>query len=587
MLYYELSFPRPHQQIIEIALTYWADAGVAHFRLPHWRPGRYELQNYARLVADVRATDEEGAPLICKKFQSHGWAVEVPAATQLRLRYRFFANQTDAGGTYLDARHLLFNGITCLMYPAQALEQPCQMKLHLPEAFKLSGGLNEKEGAYHFSDFHTLVDSPFLAGPDLQHEALTLAAFPIHLWVLGDAHPDFERWKRDIEQYSRAQLEFWGSCPVEEYHYLYFMLPHRYRHGVEHHQSTVIVMGPGRNINQPEAYQSLLEISSHEFFHTWNVKALRPADMWPYRYEEENYSALHYVTEGITTYYGDLMLWKAGIWGLDEWIKSINGELGRHYQTGAQEFISLTEASFDSWVNGYRIDGFPNRRISFYTKGYLVSMLLDTEIRRLTDHRASLDTVITELYYRVTGENRGYTRADYLSVIEGQTGHSFEAFFAQYIDGTQDLKPALQQLGQIYGLMMVDLEPVSPSLARYGLRTSTHEQGQVSVEQMYPGSPAEASGLMLGAELLAIEGYAVQGKLDELLHYLGERAVLRVQFRHMGRSQEVLLEASDYRYTSPQFVVMGQPTPEQRQALACWQAVVPAVGAPAPQTPSH
>ncbi len=574
MLYYHLRFPFPQRQIIEIELRTRIEAGDSLIRLSHWRPGRYEMQNYARFVADVTAVNEKGHPLSLRKVETHAWEVSSPEATELTLSYRFFANQTDAGGTYLDGYQMLFNGITCLMYPDGGLDTPCRMRLDLPDGFGISGGMKREGEEYVFDSVHTLLDSPFLAGKNLQHEPFDVGGFPIHLWVLGNAEPEFERWRADIAQYSHTQLEFWGKCPVQEYHYLYFFLPHPYRHGVEHHQSTVIVMGPGNQINDELHYKSLLEISSHEFFHTWNVKALRPADMWPYRYEAENYSKLHYITEGVTTYYGDLILWKSKIWDLDLWVQSINGELSRHYQTGAQDYTSLAEASFDSWVNGYRNDGFPNRRISFYTKGYIVSMLLDAKIRDLTDHRCSLDTVMTEMYHRVRSEERGYTRADYQGIMEAQTGHSFSGFFDRYIDGTEDLEPALKELGEMYGFMLMNMTPASPNLAYLGFRVKKDEKDRNLVEQVYEGSPAEQHGLMKGANILSVNGKKANDNVQLLLAGLKPGASASIEFEHMGMTRTIELEAGEYRFTTPQFIVKADPTPDQEEARRLWQEVV-------------
>lgn len=572
MLDFTLSCHRSAEQLIEVCLETDLAAGSTRFMLPHWRPGRYELQNYARLVSNVLATDGQGNPLPLAKHSSQGWEVRSEVPTRLRLSYVFFANQTDAGGSYLDARQLMVNGINLFMYPQGGEGTPCRLRLDLPKGFSLSGGLPQEGEIFVFESFHQLVDSPFLAGTDLKHHAFEVNSFPVHLWFLGDCRPDFGRLEQDIRRYSQTQLDFFGQCPVEDYHYLYLMLPQRYRHGVEHHRSTVIVMGPGRDVMQPDMYRSLLEISSHEFFHTWNVKALRPADMWPYDYCQENYSRLHYVTEGVTTYYGDLMLWKSGIWTMDQWLSSINGELARHYQMGGKDYTSLSEASFDSWVNGYHNEGLPNRRISFYTKGYLVAMLLDFDIRKRTKHRASLDTAMQQLYQDITSEGRGYTRADFKGSIEVQTGQSYDDFFAAYVDGIEDLTPALRELADFYGFSLLHLSSQSPSEAHWGLKSSATTRGTLLVDNLYPGSPLLAAGLSKGDELIAIQGRQLRDDLDAWLHYFEAEASLTLHFFHQRQLQEVSVPlASGYRRTTPQFVIQSEPSASQHANREAWQ----------------
>ncbi len=586
-MHYYLRFSRFAEQLIEVHLQTYVSAGETTLHLPHWRPGRYELQNYARFLSDVQAVDGQGQCVPLCKTATHSWTVHVSAETELRVSYLFFANQTDAGGTYFDAEHILFNGITCLMYPAGSEAAPCTLELDLPRGFRLGGDLAGEGGASHaFDSVHDLLDTPWLAGPGLQHHSFAAGDLEVHLWFLGEAKPDFPRLEADLRRYTEVQLAFFGECPVARYHYLYLMLPQRYRHGVEHRASTVIVMGPGVRCMEDDFYKSLLEISSHEFFHTWNVKALRPADMLPYDYQRENYSELHYVTEGLTTYYGDLMLWKAHNWDLDQWLGSINGELARHYQTGAQDHTSLVEASFDSWVNGYRNDGTPNRRISFYTKGYLVALLLDTELRRLSDHQVSLDTVITELYHGMRTAQRGYTRADFIGIVEAQSGKDFTGFFADYIEGTRDLLPALQDLGCFYGFSCLEVAPTSPSLARWGLRSKVNEQGLLTVEQLYAHSPLVAAGVNPGAELLAIEGQRIMGNLDDWLTHYAEQDRWRLHYFYFGQLRETEVYAPGHTYRVPQFVAQGPGLMEeqQRRNLASWQALVPPVR---PGQPPH
>ena len=573
MTHYYLHFSKPSQHIVQIKVEFHAPAGMVELRLPHWRPGRYELQNYARLVADVSLRNQHEGEIPIEKVKTHSWQAELPSEGHYQLSYQFFAKQSDAGGTYFDADFLLFNGITCLMYLADQEEEPCHLQLELPRGFQLSQNLPASGQGYLFESFHQLVDSPFLAGRGLQHQTLKVGDLPIHLWCLGQHSLDLEQLVSDVKQYSQAQLDLWGPCPVEAYHYLYFFLPHRYRHGVEHHQSTVIVMGPGMSIHEKAQYKSLLEISSHEFFHTWNVKALRPADMFPYQYESENYSRLHYITEGVTTYYGDLMLWKAGIWNLDQWLESINGELARHYQTGANPYTSLAEASFDSWVNGYRVDGFPNRRISFYTKGYLVALLLDTEIRRMTEHRFSLDTVMQQLYHEITMAKRGYTESDYRRIIAAQCGHDLDKFFQSFVHGKADLRPALAELADHYGLHVFDMQPTNPSLGFWGLRTQKGESGKLTVEQCFPGSPAESAGIPLGAELIALDGHRIQGDLDSLLGQLEPGEAHELHYFYFNQLKSVQINPANYRYTTPQLMAGLRNEDITTQRMAQWHAI--------------
>ncbi len=570
---YTLSFPLPSEQIIEISLQTYVEPGTYRFGLPFWRPGRYVRQDYARNISDLQALGSEGQALDLVKVSTLMWELRVASAGEIRLEYQYYANQLDAGGSYYDARQIYVNPITCALYQEGALDQACTVELDLPDGFMLGGSLPQGKNGYQFEDYHQWVDSPFFAAPDLLHHRFTVKSIPIHLWFLGECQPDLERIEGDIRAYSTAQIDFFGHCPVQDYHYLFYLLPQQYRHGVEHYNSTVIVMGPGYRLMSPNMYRSFLEISSHEFFHTWNVKALRPADMLPYDYSQENYSRLHYITEGVTTYYGDLMLWKSKVYGLQEWVDSINGELRRHYQMGGKNFISLSQASFDSWVNGYDTTGRPNRRISFYTKGYLVSMLLDFEIRRQTDHRYSLDTVVRSLYQDLARQGKPYTREEYQGTIERLTGNSFAGFFDAYIDGTEVLEPMLQELGEYFGMQMREIPIGNLSESAWGLRLQKGER-QYIVEELLPDSPLSAAGVHLGDSLIALNGQQLNGNWDELLAYYWGQGTIELHLFHQRELRSVQVSTNgNLPYRMPQYWLVANPEEQQRKNLRAWKSL--------------
>jgi predicted metalloprotease with PDZ domain len=570
---YTLSFLRPAEQLIDIRIDTEAPAGPVRFFLPLWRPGRYERQAYPRYVADFQAFLPDGSALPVSKISTHGWEIDLPADGAFTLTYAYFADQTDAGGSFFDPEHIYVNPINLALYREDQLDQPCDLRLELPDGYEVAGLAGEAP-VYALPDFHALVDNPFFAARDLLHHELDVAGIPVHLWFLGHGKPDLLRLAADVKAYSLAQLELFGHFPQAEYHYLYFLLPHRFRHGVEHPSSTVITLGPGHRLHEPALYGSLLEISSHEFFHTWNVKALRPADMLPYDYGQENYSRLHYVTEGVTTYYGDLMLWKSGVWGLDRWVESINGELQTHYRMGGKDFVSLEEASFDSWVNGYQREGFPNRRISFYTKGYLAALLTDWQIRQASGDDRSLDEVMRLLYHRFGREGKGYTGTDYQELAQEVAGVDLGEFFAMVLTGTDSLDPLLRQMGQYFGLILGHFPWPSPVEHRWGMLGSAQAGGGIRIDALRPDSPLIEGGLSVGDELLAINGHRLEGNLDEWLSHLQDEPRVLVHYFHFGRMKQAELPLGQtVSAVVPQFVLQGNPSPEQEARRSAWQAI--------------
>lgn len=571
---YSLQFIHPYEKLISVHIQTLANNGNFSLFLPKWRPGRYELQNYDRCIGDLKATNQQGESIEIVRMATHEWQINAKKGDTVTVGYHYYANKQDAGGSYFDEESIYVNGINLFLYREDQLNESCELTLDLPHGYEVAGGWEGKGPVYSVKNFHELVDTPFFAGKSLIHHEFEVEGIPTHLWFQGTCQPDFKKIENDIRKYSLAQFALFGEFPVKEYHYLFLMLPYHYRHGVEHYNSTVIAMGPGMKLMQPDFYKSFLEISSHELFHTWNVKALRPSDMYPYDYGKENYSRLHYVTEGVTTYFGDLMIWKGEVWDLNQWVNSINGELLTHFQMGGKDFISLEEASFGSWTNGYQKNGMPNRRISFYTKGYLVSMLLDMRIRKATGNEYSLDDVMRKMYHTIAKVDRGYNAEDYQSIIEEFSGQSFSDFFEKYVRGLEPLPTILSELGEYFGLELVKMPMGAFETAWWGMKTSGNERGTVEIENLLTDSPALAAGLSKGDEIVAIEGWKIENNLSDLLNYHSDKNEIMVHYFHEKKLKSTVLTIPSVpQFTIPQFFIRTNPTQEQIENLQQWQLV--------------
>lgn len=566
---YQLSFSRASSQLIDIQVETLGEASPLLLELSRWRPGRYEAQRYARNIADVRAHNVQGEEIAVEKLGSHTWQVNAPAKQKVVISYTYYAKQADAGGSYVDADGIYINPINLLLFRPERIQQPCEMQLNIPESYTIACGLPQENGVLQAKNFHELADSPLFAAATLQHHAFVVQSVKTNIWFMGDCRPDFEQIELDFRAYTEQQIAVFGGFPVAEYHYLCLILHDRFRHGVEHQTSTVIAMGPGYELHEPRFYRSFLELCSHELFHTWNVKAIRPKDMLPYDYTQEQYSQLHYVTEGITTYYGDLMLWKSGLWDDATWLTSLNGELDLFYRYGGKDKVSLEESSVDSWVRGYSNDGIPNQRVSFYTKGYLVAMIMDMEIRKATHDKASLDTVMRQMYEKFGKTSVGYTADDVRTIVENISGISFREFWQQYISGTASLEPALRELCDYYGFIYQETY-LRHSLALYGIKATSSG----IIENILPNSPAEIAGLAKGDEIIAIANVKAEGNLNDLLAYYGEAGSVSVQYFHQKVLKTTNLQrAEQFRVMIPQVSLAQQPTDEQLNRRNAWRTV--------------
>lgn len=528
---YILTFPDPHRHHIHIDIPLSASKEATALHLPTWRPGRYELGPYIENVVGVRATTASGKALAVTKTTAYHWEVE-PSSEAFTFHYEYYANARDAGSSCFDERMVYINGINMFMYQPDQLDDFCELVLELPDDYQIACGLTQKGNTLLANDFDQLVDGPIMASNSLQHRGFDVEGVQHNIWFQGEVKPDWDRLVTDFTNFGKAQHQLFGGFPCEEYHYLFLIDNGNRYHGVEHYNSTVIALGPGYKLFGADLYPELLGVSCHELFHTWNVKAIRPADLQPYDYEGHDYSRLHYVTEGVTTYYGDLMLLKGGVWSLAEYLSNFNNStLKRYYKTDGRKNISLEEASFDSWINGYKA-GVPNHKTSFYIKGCLAAFILDIEIRKATRNEKSLDHVLREMYERFGKTGKGYTKADYKSIAEEFSGRDFTSYFEHVIAGTTPLEGGLAAAASYLGMYLAPRK-----FNREYHKTLGFTVKDNVVAQIFEGSPAEEVGLEVGDQIIALNGMQVEkGHLQLLFDHFADAEEWRL---HLFRNRQL------------------------------------------------
>ena len=363
---YIISYKNPHQHYIDIEFIADVSAATTTVQLPAWRPGRYELGNFAKNIQKWAAFDEKGNPLLFQKKTKDSWQIESKNAKQIHIKYNYYAAEINAGSSFLDENQLYVNPVNCCVYIPEKMNEKCELTLMLPENYKVASGMNHsdknKNGhSFLLNNFHELVDSPFMASATLKHDSFIVGDVEFNLWFQGECKPDWEKLKTDFSKFCNHQLQMMKVFPVKKYHFLFQILPYKFYHGVEHITSTVIALGPGCSLMKGDLYENLLGVSSHELFHVWNVKTIRPIEMFPYDYSKENYSKLGYVCEGLTTYYGDYLLFRSGVFSEEQYFKTLNERLQKHFDNFGRNNLSVADSSFDTWLDGYS-PGIPNRK---------------------------------------------------------------------------------------------------------------------------------------------------------------------------------------------------------------------------------
>lgn len=567
MVKYSFYIDNPNQQYIRIRAEFEVKGERMTIQLPSWRPGRYELGNFAKNVKGFKVLDCNSQRLSFKKNAKDKWEVNTAGESKITVEYSYYAADLNAGSTYLSKDQLYVNPVNCCVYTVDTKDEDHLVEVHIPENWRIAGSMELSAHVMRAANFDELADSPFICSGSLQHGVYSAEGVDFHIWFQGECKPDWDRLKKDFKAFSEKQIEKFREFPTSEYHFLIQILPVKAYHGVEHCKSTVITLGPSYDVFG-SLYKELLGVSSHELYHTWNVKNIRPIEMFPYDFSRENYSSLGYICEGITTYMGDLFLLKSGVFELKDYLLELNAQLQKHFDNHGRFNYSVAESSFDTWLDGY-VPGAPGRKVSIYTEGCLLALVTDVMILKATGNKYGLDEVMKRLYFNYALEGKGVSEQDYKAELESICGHTFDEFFAKFIHGTSPYEAILTDALEYLGLEIKHFPSRSYAAARLGFKYNPNGQGTL-VAAMYPGGPADLGGLMLNDEIIAINGYMVNGELEKWLNYFDENDKF-LTINRGGRLLELRLpEVQRNFYMEYTVVPMENPNGQQKKALEAW-----------------
>jgi len=542
---YIVSYQNPNNHYIDIEFIIdKIDTNTIEVQLPAWRPGRYELGNFAKNIQKWDAFNANGKKLNSKKVKKDAWRIETKNTAQVHIKYNYFSNEINAGSSYLDDKQLYINGVNCFLYLKDRQDEACELELQIPKNYTIATGLNKKsKNKFTTKDFHELVDCPLIASNSLKHHTFNESKVKFHIWFQGECKPDFKKLEVDFKKFIKQQVKAFGGFPVSEYHFLFQILPHRTYHGVEHSNSTVISLGPSYDIMRTEGwYNELLGVSSHELYHTWNVKQIRPIEMLPYDYSQENYTELGYLDEGVTTYFGDKFLLTSKVFDWTQYSKTFNQLLERHFNNFGVNNYSVAQSSFDTWLDGY-VKGAPGRKGSIYTEGALIAFMTDIFILQNTNNKKSLNDVMKILYNDYAKKGKGVSDKGYKSVIEKVSGASYSNIYKNYLHGTKDyssiLKASLKYIGCDLEVRAAD--NFNESWLGFKVR---YENGQCKVDNIFPQSLAEKSGLSINDEIIAINGCKVSGDIELWCNYYKDSEIALSVKRELGTITKVIFKKS-------------------------------------------
>ncbi|MFN0087909.1 MAG: M61 family metallopeptidase [Blastocatellia bacterium] len=577
-LSYVLSFPQPHTHLYEVALTIRnVSTAQIDLQMPAWTPGSYLVRDFARHVQDFAASDASGQPLRWQKADKTTWRVDAGASVSspktVRAAYRVYANELFTQTSHLDATHAYFNGTTLFLYLASAQDRPHRLKIDAPAGWRVTSPLAlqpDPDGYFTAPDYDRLVDSPTEAGTHRLLEFNVLGK-PHRAAIWGDFDFDEAKLKADLTKIIEAGAQIFGELPYDHYTFLIHVQP-GIGGGTEHLNSNVSMTSPAA-FKSPVAYKRFLGLESHEYFHHWNVKRIRPIALGPFDYQRENYTRGLWVSEGITSYYGDLLLRRAGLISSAEYFTQLARMIAGYEQSPGRLKQSAESASFDAWIKHYRPDeNSPNTVMSYYTRGEILGLLFDLEIRSRTNGARSLDDVMRDLLRNHGLPKPGFTDAELKAALERAAGADLSALWNAYVMGTEEID--FDRLFRLAGMERkpagVDAGANGKKPGALGMRTRAAGD-RVVVSNVLAGQPAYEGGINASDELAAIDGRRIDAanvndRLNEIRD--GQRVTLTVFRREKLMSIE--LTAAPRPPAGYQVTEMKEATEEQKALRRAW-----------------
>ena len=566
-IFYTIDCDNSQQHFIKIKVQFPVDENKTIIHLPSWRPGRYELGNFSKNIKNFKVFNDQNKAVNFHKINKDSWEISSNETKYIKIEYQYYANELNAGSSYFDEQQLYVNPVNCFLYAEGKEQFPISLELNIPENYTIASSLVQENNFLLAENFDELADSPFICSENLEKQTYIVADTNFHIWFNNQLNIPWERVIDDFRNFTKKQIEDFGEFPVSEYHFLIQSLPYLAYHGVEHLKSTVITLGPSYDLFE-NRYEELLGVSSHELYHVWNVKSIRPKELLPYNFKKENYSELGYIYEGITTYLGDLYLLKSGVFSLENYLRELSKQFQKHLDNPGRFAYSVSQSSFDTWLDGY-VPGVPGRKVSIYTEGCLLAFVIDAKIRKATNNKRGIEEVMKRLYYNFAQNNKGYTEKDFIDQLENICGYSFQDFFNDYVHGTTPYETILLEALDFIGLELIQTPSNSYSEANLGMKT-VHQSNHLLISAIYPGSPADMAGLSLGDELIALNTIKLNHDLDSCLNYFDASSKTLSFFRNGKLLQLTLPEVNRFFYLYHKIHKKVNLTPNQEKAIFAW-----------------
>ena len=567
-LHYTLAMPAPQTHYFEVKMELGGfSADYTDVKMPVWAPGSYLVREFSKNVESLQARTAAGQALTVEKINKNTWRVRHPKQSSFQVNYRVYAFELTVRTSFIDADHGYLNGSSVFMYPADnkmlgstVAVQPAAGWAQVSTALRAAPG----KFTYKAASYDELADSPIEIGNQKVLE-FTANGTPHQVAMYGTYTVDEPKLLADLKKVCEEAYRVVGKNPLDHYLFIVHNIE-RGGGGLEHLYSTTLEVG--RTVYNTEAgYKSFLGLAAHEYFHLWNVKRIRPVTLGPFNYDQENYTHMLWVSEGMTEYYSKVINHRAGFLSREEYLGKLANEITAVENTPGNRVQSAAESSFDAWISYYRPnENSNNSQISYYDKGDLIGTMLDLNIAEATKGEKHLDDVLRMLYDKYyVGLKRGFTDQEFQDAVAQVAGRRYDDFFNNSVYGVKTLDYATA-LGYA-GLALTS----APSTTDGTLGAAfSNRTGKLLVTGVERQGAAWSAGLNVNDEILQINGAAPSEETVKTLVSGPIGTLMKLQVRRDGLVRDISLSmvpAVDDKY---QIQPMPNPTAAQQKVLANW-----------------
>lgn len=568
---YTVSMNEPHTHYFDVALEIqnWESDSLT-LKMATWTPGSYLIREFSRKVESMAAKSGESV-LPIQKTSKNTWAVATSNMRALTVTYRVYSFEYSVRTSYLDADQAMINGASLFLYADGKQHLPITIKITPYKGWNtISTALkstSKNKWTLEAPNYDTLVDAPIQIGT---HKVIDFeaAGVPHHLALVGKGNYDETQMVEDIKKIVEAQRDIFGEHPCENYTIINHNTNTEYG-GLEHHNSCAIVY-PRWDYAPATKYQRWLGLMSHEYFHLWNVKRLRPIALGPFDYEHENYTNSLWIAEGITSYYDDYVLRRANLINADTYLSIAAQNINTHENTPGKTVQPVAEASFDAWVKYYRPDeNTQNCCVSYYLEGGILGMLLDLEILHNTQGTKNLDDAMRTAYNTYYKQlKRGFTEDEFKTVVEQVAGTKMDDFWKNYVNGTTPIN--YEKYLNYAGLTLTPAS-TTPAKASFGA-SLTDDNNKVIVKNVKRGGCGYADGLNANDEIIAIDNYRTTStsQLNTILDNKKAGDALTVLVNRSGIIRTLTITLSLDNAVNHKITRLANPTPQQEEIFRKW-----------------